>query len=84
MSTNGAMLGASVFLLIITGLLITNFDATLCPEITEWTNTSTTETEISVSWKDYIWGSKCSGLPNWYKLLIYTPFIIMAIRSTYP
>jgi len=79
--TSAPYLAGSLFFMILTAYLMTNFDRSYCPRVSEYLNITSNETEFRTSWTDYIWGTKCEGLPSWYKLIIYVPFIAMAIRS---
>lgn len=74
-------LASALFFLVFTAFMTTLFDRSLCPTSVEWLNETTNQTIIETSWTDYVWASKCSGMPSWYKIIIYTPFIAMAIRS---
>jgi len=74
-------LAGSLFFLVFTAYLTTQFDRNLCPKSVEWLNETTNATQIETSWIDYVWASKCSGMPSWYKIIIYVPFVAMAIRS---
>lgn len=82
--TNALVLGMTVFFLLFSGYLTTMYDTEICPSFAEFTNNTVNETQAQTSWLDYVYNSKCEGLPSWYKLLIYTPLIIIAGRSLYP
>lgn len=82
--TNALVLGMTIFFLLLTGYLTTMYDRQLCPTFEEFANQTTNESIAQASWLDYAWNSKCEGLPSWYKLLIYTPFLIIIGRSLYP
>ncbi len=82
--TNSVVLGLVLFFLLVTGYLTTIYDRDLCPNTQEWVNTTLNVSQRSDSWTDYIWNSRCDGLPDWYKLLIYTPFVAIGLRSLYP
>ena len=79
--TNAVVLGMSIFILLLSGYLFTMYDAQICPGYEAFANTTYNETELKVEWLDYAWNSKCEGLPGWYHLLIYTPFLIIIGKS---